>query len=28
LLFWIIIGPIAAVISWLLMRKRTTRNSL
>jgi hypothetical protein len=25
LLFWVIIGPIAAVISWLLMKKRANR---
>jgi hypothetical protein len=27
LLFWVIIGPIAAVISWMLMKKRANRNS-
>ena len=27
LLVWLVIGPIAAVISWVLLRKRATRNN-
>jgi hypothetical protein len=28
LLFWVIIGPIGAVLSWVLLRKKGTRNKL
>jgi hypothetical protein len=27
LLFWVIIGPIAAVLSWFFMKKRANKNN-